>query len=141
MYLKNSILSLGTFRSNRIAGCPLDSDKVLMKRQRGSYVYKADKGKGIILVKWLDNKCALLGSTFTGIEPVTWLKRYSKSDKKKVAVPCPSIIRQYNKHMGGVDKANSLLGLYRTPSRARRWYYPIFTYLLEYVRGQFVANI
>ncbi|CAH1963184.1 unnamed protein product [Acanthoscelides obtectus] len=38
---------------------------------------------------------------------------------------------QYNKHMGGVDKANSLLGLYRSPSRSKTWYFPIFTWVLD----------
>lgn len=117
---KFEILSLGTFRGNRIGGCPLDSVKVFEKKTRVSYAYKMEEEKGVIVVKWRDNKCVLLGSTFIGIHPESTLKRYCKVNKKKVDVACPSIIKQYNKHMGGVDKANSLLGLYRTPGRARR---------------------
>ncbi|GLV20133.1 hypothetical protein CBL_21340, partial [Carabus blaptoides fortunei] len=37
----------------------------------------------------------------------------------------------YNKHMGGVDTANALMGLYKTPHKAKRWYFPIFSYLLD----------
>ncbi|CAH1977642.1 unnamed protein product [Acanthoscelides obtectus] len=33
--------------------------------------------------------------------------------------------------MSGVDKANSLLGLYRSPSGSKRWYFPIFTWVLD----------
>lgn len=133
LYLKNElgIFSLGTFRSNRVGGCPMEADKILAKRDRGSYIFRSDQDKGVIIVKWLDNKCVLIGSTLCGIEPLTTVKRYSKTEKKKVNVNCPALIHEYNKHMGGVDKANSLLGLYRTPSRARRWYYGIFTYLLD----------
>uniref|UniRef100_A0A6P7G0D0 PiggyBac transposable element-derived protein 3-like n=1 Tax=Diabrotica virgifera virgifera TaxID=50390 RepID=A0A6P7G0D0_DIAVI len=57
--------------------------------------------------------------------------KYMEHSKQKADVPYPAIIKHYNRHMGGVDKANSLLGLYRSPSRARRWYYAIFTYLLD----------
>ncbi|KAJ3634731.1 hypothetical protein MTP99_007677 [Tenebrio molitor] len=33
--------------------------------------------------------------------------------------------------MRGVDKANALMRQYRSPSKARRWYFPLFTYMLE----------
>jgi hypothetical protein len=133
IYLKDemNILSLGTIRSNRIGGCPVETDKVLIKFGRGTYDYKSDTAKGVLVVKWADNKCALLGSTYSGIEPLTSVKSYNKEQKRKMDVPCPSIILSYNKHMGGVDKANALMGLYRSPSKARRWYFPLFTYMLE----------
>lgn len=132
-YLKNNmnIYSLGTLRSNRIAGCPIETDKILLKQGRGQYDYKTDKGKGVIIVKWVDNKAVLLGSTLYGIEPKESVKRYSKTAKAKIDVDCPAIVKNYNKHMGGVDTANALMGLYKTPHRARRWYFPIFTYLLD----------
>lgn len=129
-YLKDTygILSLCTIRSNRIAGCNLESDKILLKRGRGVFVFRSDGEKGIIVVKWVDNKCVLLASTFCGINPVTSIKRYSKQEKKKVNVTCPRVIIQYNKHMGGVDKANSLLAFYRNPSGSRGG-------IFQYLRG------
>ncbi|KAF2885741.1 hypothetical protein ILUMI_20445 [Ignelater luminosus] len=45
------------------------------------------------------------GSTVFGINPLTTVKRYSKTDNKKVEIQCPSASREYNKHMGRVDKA------------------------------------
>lgn len=133
LYLKNkmNIYSLGTLRSNRIAGCPIDTDKVLQKQGRGKYDYKTDKDKGIIVTKWVDNKPVLLGSTLHGIEPVGTVKRYCKNAKSKIDVECPSIVIKYNKHMGGVDTANALMGLYKTPHKAKRWYFCIFAYLLD----------
>lgn len=132
-YLKNSmkILSLGTLRADRIGGCPIDSDKILQKQGRGTYDYKADKEKGVIVIKWVDNKCVLLGGTAYGVEPTSSVKRYCKTAKMKTDIVCPSVITSYNKHMGGVDKANALMGRYKTPSKAKRWYYSIFTYLLD----------
>ena len=133
LYLKNemNIYSLGTLRSNRIDGCPIETDKVLQKQGRGSFDFKSDKEKGIIIVKWIDNKAVLLGNTLYGVEPIESVKRFNKQKKKKVDVNCPTIIKQYNKHMGGVDTANALMGLYKSPHKAKRWYFPIFTYLLD----------
>jgi hypothetical protein len=106
------ILSLGTVRSNRFAGCPIETDKILMKQGRGKFNYKTDSEKDIIIVKWMDNKCVLIGSTKYGIQPATTIKRYRKPHKQKVDVVCPSIIKNYNKHMGGMVEANALMGLY-----------------------------
>lgn len=133
LYLKEelNIYSLGTLRSNRIGGCPIETDKVLQKLGRGKYDYKSDQDKGLIVVKWMDNKAVLVGSTLYGISPVSQVKRFSKTAKQKVDVECPSIIRNYNKHMGGVDTANALMGLYKTPHKAKRWYFTIFAYVLD----------
>ncbi|KAG5870251.1 hypothetical protein JTB14_036713 [Gonioctena quinquepunctata] len=68
---KNSknILSLGTLRGDKIGGCPIDSDKILQEQGRGTYDYKAEKEKDVIIIKWVDNKCVLLGGTAYGVEP------------------------------------------------------------------------
>lgn len=133
MYLRDkmNIRSLGTLRSNRIAGCPIETDKVLQRQGRGNFDYKADTQKGLIIVKWVDNKPVLLGSTVHGIEPKETVKRFSKSAKTKIDVICPAIVKQYNRHMGGVDTANALMGLYRSPHKAKRWYFCLFTYFLD----------
>lgn len=45
--------------------------------------------------------------------------------------------------MGGVDKANAMVSYYRSPSKAKRWYFPIFTFLLDtsIVNAWFVYKI
>lgn len=133
VYLKEhmDICSLGTLRSNRIAGCPIETDKILQKQGRGKYDFKTDKNKGIIVVKWVDNRSVLLGSTLCGIQPTDTVKRFSKDVKAKIDITCPALVKQYNKHMGGVDTANALMGLYKTPHKAKRWYFSIFAYLLD----------
>ena len=60
------ILDTGTFLSNRIGGCPLMSEKDLKKEGRDSYDYRTDQNTGTHLLKWFDNKCVLLGSTYSG---------------------------------------------------------------------------
>ena len=58
------ILSTATFRTNRLKGCPIASDKELKKEGRGSYDYRSDVNSGVHVIKWHDHKCVHLASTF-----------------------------------------------------------------------------
>ncbi|KAL3277544.1 hypothetical protein HHI36_012888, partial [Cryptolaemus montrouzieri] len=80
---------------------------------------KPTKNKGVIIVKSVDNEAALLGSTLHGIAPIGSEERYCKTEKSKRDTPCPLIVKQYNKHVGVVDIANALIGLYKCPIRLR----------------------
>nr|CAI5853556.1 unnamed protein product [Callosobruchus analis] len=128
-YLKQNmnIRSLGTLRPNRIAGCPIEAGKILTKQGRGSFDFKTDVTQGGV-IKWVDNKCVLLASTLYGVNKMSNAVRFSKSAGKRVDVTYPNIVNKYNKHMGGVDKANALVGLYKTPNKAKRWYFPMLIY-------------
>ena len=63
-----------------------------------------------------------------GSSPVQELKRFDKKEKKleKVEVPCPNLVLEYNKHMGGVDLLDNILGRYKISMRTRKWYCRIF---------------
>lgn len=132
-YLRNEIgiLSLGTFRSNKLRGCVLKSDKDLKKDGRGSFHQVADNSKKVTAVKWLDSKPVVLGSSYMSTDPVTTIKRYSKNDKRQISVPCPAIVKEYNLHMGGVDLSDMLVALYRTKLKTRRWYLNIFSQVID----------
>ena len=43
----------------------------------------------------------------------------------------PSLISQYNLYMGGVDRANQNISLYRTRIRGRKWWWSIFAWLVD----------
>nr|CAH7765407.1 unnamed protein product [Callosobruchus chinensis] len=93
-YLKHNmnIRSLGTLRPNRIGGCPIETDKILTKQGRGSFDFKTDVTQGVTVIKWVDNKCVLLGSTLYGVNPKSNAVRFSKAAGKKVAVTCPKLL-------------------------------------------------
>ena len=122
---------VGTARENRIGNPPLMSTKDMDKKTvpRGKYDYASTDG--ILAVRWKDNKNVTLLSTDAGIEPLRNVQRFDKTAKKKVTVPCPDVIKQYNGKMGGIDKSDMLTHLHKTPMRARRWYMRLFGYVLD----------
>lgn len=74
----------------------------------------------ISLVEWKDNNKVLLASTCFGAYPQEHIKRWSSKEKKIIYIPCPIIVRQYNKIMGGVDLFNQQMEYYRTWFKTRR---------------------
>ncbi|XP_069025011.1 piggyBac transposable element-derived protein 3-like [Embiotoca jacksoni] len=117
---------IGTVRPNRIDGATLMIDKQLMKKGRGAFDYRS--AKGVIKVKWYDNKCVNLLSNACGIMALSTVKRWSKEAHAKINVPCPSLIPAYNQHMGGVHLSNMVVHLYKTPAKSRL---PLFGYILD----------
>ncbi|XP_026331157.1 piggyBac transposable element-derived protein 2-like, partial [Hyposmocoma kahamanoa] len=127
------IFALGTIRKNRLRGADavLRTEKEMKKKPRGAYDQVVCDKNRLTVVRWNDNKVVTLVSTYVGTEPVEKIKRYCKEAKQKVEVNCPQVVKEYNKHMGGVDLADMLISLYRTPFKTRRWYIGIFAQLLD----------
>ncbi|XP_062372032.1 piggyBac transposable element-derived protein 3-like [Sardina pilchardus] len=122
----------GTARDNRIGNAPLRSMKDMMKKAvpRGACDYTSSDD-GILLVRWKDNKIVTLMSTDMGVEPWSTVNRYCSDTKRKEQVRCPYLIKSYNANMGGIDKNDMLVHLYRTPLRAKRWYMRLFAYAID----------
>jgi len=81
-------------------------------------------------VRWHDNRAVTLLSTYAGSDSVSEVTRWNNKAKTHEKVSCPNIVNVYNKHMGGVDLIDSLIGLYRVKIRSRKWYHRLFsTYL------------
>ena len=77
-------------------------------------------------MKWFDNKCVVVGSSFVGVECTNTVERYDLAQKKKVKINCPDMAPQYNRSLGGVDLIDILIALYRTNNITRkRWYLKI----------------
>uniref|UniRef100_A0AAV2IYF0 PiggyBac transposable element-derived protein domain-containing protein n=1 Tax=Knipowitschia caucasica TaxID=637954 RepID=A0AAV2IYF0_KNICA len=123
--------SLGTIRKNRLMGCTLEEDRDLLRRGRGSFDFRVDNDAKLAVVKWADNKTVTLVSSCASVSPVGQVRRYSKEEKKKISVPCPKIVSEYNTHMGGVDLADMMIALYRTPAKSHRWYLAIFWQMVD----------
>ena len=79
--MKKGIYSLGTFRSNRLPGCTFSSDANLKKLCRGSFEEKEGniEGTDIRVVKWFDNRGAILSSIFASTHPTTQVQRWDRT--------------------------------------------------------------
>lgn len=75
---------------------------------RGSHEERISTYDGIEMacVTWKDIKIVTLLSTSVGASPAFSVTRYNKLKKEKVVIPCPQIVHEYNKHMGGVGGLN-----------------------------------
>ncbi|KAL4088559.1 hypothetical protein QTP88_023651 [Uroleucon formosanum] len=104
--LASDIYAAGTVRANRFVNPPLLGDKIMAKICRGStYEIRSHVENACVigLVKWFDNKSVILGSNF-----ITSVER-------------PEIVKLYNASMGGVDKADQMISLYRTFIKSQKW--------------------
>ena len=111
----------GTVRANRMARCPVKPEKEMKKEGRGAMeeiVLGADE---LVIVRWLDNNIVSMASNLVGIGEIGHARRWSKAESRYIQVPQPEVIRRYNTSMGGVDKVDHLMSLYRTFIRSRKW--------------------
>lgn len=114
------ILAAGTVRKNRLGKCPLEAKKVMNKQPRGysaEYVTSDD----VVVVVWKDNNDVSVASNFVGIGHQEDVKRWDKTKREHIFVKQPEIVAKYNRSMGGVDKMDFLLSLYRTKIRSKKW--------------------
>ena len=119
--LKKRIFVAGTIRNNRLEKCPLKSENELKKIGRGSSHSVTTKGGELVAVRWYDNKAVSMCSNFVGVEPEDEVRRWDKKEKKYIFIKRPAIVRYYNISMGGVDKSDFLIALYRTFIRSKKW--------------------
>lgn len=121
----------GTIRSNRLEDCPLKSINELKKTPRGTYDYATDTTSGVVVVRWNDNNIVNVVSNKVGLHPLQTAGRWSRSEKKKVQIAQPFIVKHYNKTMGGVDRMDQNISTYRVGIRSKKWWWPIFVYCID----------
>ncbi|CAK1595638.1 unnamed protein product [Parnassius mnemosyne] len=105
--------------------------RYLKKTERGTFVYKSGQHKQILVCKWNDNSVVSVASNAETIEPLHKAKRFSQQLKRYVFIDQPAIIKPYNENMGGVDRTDQNIGLYRTSIRGKKWYFSLFCHSLD----------
>ena len=133
---KNGILSVGTvgmIRQNRMFGDQrlLSPEEELKKQGRGSYDWGVDAFSNVTVVPWFENNCVKLASTYINQSRGENAKRWSAKDNKYIEISCLKMMKEYNKFMGGVDLCDMLLSLYHIKLGSKKWYMPIFHYLIN----------
>ncbi|KAK2702084.1 hypothetical protein QYM36_019303 [Artemia franciscana] len=94
---------VGTIHQNRLSGCELMGEKEMKRFRMGNVDWRVDKSTEICLVRWYDNKEVTLVSKYVAVEPKDTCRRWDSSEKKYVEIERQVVIKEYNKHMGGVD--------------------------------------
>ena len=121
----------GTARENRVGNPPIMTVKAMNSKKVPRGTFDNRSSNDVIVVRWKDNKPVTLISNDKGINPVVKVKRFCKVQKKRVEVDCPVVVAEYNAHMGGIDKSDMLVHLYRTPMKSKRWYLRLFGYIID----------
>ena len=68
---------------------------------------------------WRDNKPVVCASTAFGAKPTVSSKRFDRSKKKHVQLPCTKMVTAYNKTMGEVDRSDQNISFYRSQIRGK----------------------
>ena len=124
--LANNTYCCGTIRTNRkFLPTNLKTDKEL---QRGEFDSRVSN-HGISIFKWMDNKSVTFVSNFHGTEVSSITRRQKDGSKKQFS--CPEAVYDYNKSMGGVDKADFYCSIYGTSRKNVKWWHRIFFGLLD----------
>lgn len=125
-YLKSvGIYACGTIRSNRKGLPALAADKTL---KRGDFDSRVSD-QGISYFKWKDNRSVFFLSNYHGTE-ICNVQRKQK-DGSIMDIPAPTIVGDYNSHMGGVDKSDMLKSLYDRDRKAKKWWHRLFFGIIE----------
>ncbi len=118
---EKKIHAAGTARLSRFANPPLKADKEMLKKERGNHDEVQSRDGKVVLVKWFDNRSVVLASNFVGVGDEDEVQRWNQKEKQYVKVKRPEVVKKYNKAMGGVDKLDQLISLYRIDIRSRKW--------------------
>ena len=120
---KIGIQCLGTVRPNRLPNISMPNEK----KGRGNYEQRVTSVSGVEVraVKYFDKRPVMFATTYASVEPIIEKLKYDSKQRKKI--PVPTIASLYNKHMGGVDRLDHLIALYRRVIRSKKFYHKIFT--------------
>ncbi|XP_044751630.1 piggyBac transposable element-derived protein 3-like [Coccinella septempunctata] len=128
---QKQIWASGTARLDRFKAPLFSSDKVLQAKGRGTSEELISGDGEVILTRWYDNKAVNMASNFMGIGETYVCKRWDKKQKQYVYVTRPKVVQQYNLNMGGVDKLDFLVSLYRSFIRTKKWTLRMFTHGID----------
>ena len=123
MMAAKQVYLTGTVMKNRVAAAvqKLPSDRDMKRTGRGSAAQVTSRDGRMCIVKWYDNKPVMMISAVHGVQPEDTCQRWDKKLKRYVTVARPSVVREYNSKMGGVDLVDRMMSYYRMDARTNKW--------------------
>ena len=115
---EDGIYATGTVRSNWKLMPTLKDNKQM---KRGEHDWLACDT--ISATKWMDNRSVILLSNYHNPSVVQEINRRVKGSKEKMKVSCPTVIREYNMYMGGVDLCDQVKVSYEVDRRSKVRFY------------------
>ncbi|XP_062273858.1 piggyBac transposable element-derived protein 4-like [Scomber scombrus] len=87
----------------------------------------------LVFVQWRDTRDISICSTIHPAHSDNTVQRRVKADGQWVEqeIPAPPGVSDYNKHMGGVDLSDAMIGYYNTLHKTRKWYKKMFYHFLD----------
>ena len=86
----------------------------------------------ISTTKWMDNGSVILLSNYHNPSVVQEINRRVKGSKEKMKVFCPTVIREYDMYMGGVDLCDQMKVSYEVNQRSKvKFYLRVFFDFLD----------
>ncbi|XP_042558961.1 piggyBac transposable element-derived protein 3-like [Clupea harengus] len=128
---EKKIHAAGTARVCRFAKPPLKTDKEMKKKGRGSHDEVRSRDGKVVLVKWFDNRSVVLASNFVGVGDEDEVERWEQKEGRFLKIKRPEVVKKYNQAMGGVDKLDQLISLYRIAIRSRKWPLRMITHAFD----------
>ncbi|ROL50574.1 PiggyBac transposable element-derived protein 4 [Anabarilius grahami] len=123
--LAKRIFACGTVRANRIGHSKKHAP-------RGNIRWFREDD--LLFVDWKDKRDVLMCSTFHKAFNGDTIKRNVKGADGVWAIqdfPVPAAVLDYNKHMGGVDLSDALIGYYTVLHKTKKWYRSFFYNFLD----------
>lgn len=110
--------ALGTCMANR-KNIPPMTDKL----KRGQSTFRCSN-TGLLCTKWQDTKDVMILSNCHKPDLTTITKKNRGGEQE--TVECPEVVAFYRQKMGGVDRADQLIGLYQHDRKSTKWWKKVF---------------
>nr|XP_055074468.1 piggyBac transposable element-derived protein 4-like [Misgurnus anguillicaudatus] len=123
--LSKKIYACGTLRANRIGHSKTPAPPGNIRW------FRDDK---LLFIEWKDRRDVLMCSTFHKVFSGDTVKRRVKGKPGGRTIedlPVPAAVLDYNKHMGGVDLSDALIGYYTVLHKTRKWYRSFFYHFVD----------
>ena len=120
--------AVGTIRRNRIISSPIAAT---IHERVYSESFQCNELGGITITSWTDNKPVIIASTDFGKQPVGKVRLHSRQERKRIQVDRPAAVAHYNSTMRDVDLLDANVAQCRTGVRGKKWYFPLFLYLVD----------
>ncbi|KAJ8929133.1 hypothetical protein NQ314_018201 [Rhamnusium bicolor] len=87
-------------------------------------------GDGYVVLKWMGNKPVFFLGNFHNPRDTELVSR-KQNDGSSTQFSCLKLVKDYNKHLGYVDKSDMLKSCYEVDRKSKKWWHRIFWHFLD----------